>query len=224
MTEMLAAAAKPAPRRGRGRPASNAPNVLDEEALLGAAFAVFAERGYDACTVRDLSRRLGVSHNLLNVRFGRKDDLWKAAVDWRFSRASRPVEAAFDSVASPEQRLRDLIERFCDWALVNSDIVGISQQEAHVESWRIDYVYSHFTGPFQARLETLLEDVRRSRPLAELSSGALLSILVHGVGMLFAAEPMRRRLDRAVAQADDIHKLHARRFARFICDGLFPEG
>lgn len=222
MSEMLVQAKNAAPKRSRGRPAANAPDVLDEPTLLGAAFALFAERGYEATTVRDLSRSLGISHNLLNVRFGRKDDLWKAAVDWRFSAASRPVADVFESDATAEQKLRDLIARFCDWALINADIVAISQQEAHFESWRVDFIFNHFTGPFQARLDQLLEQVRRERPMAEISSGALLSFLVHGIGMYFAAAPMRRRLDRGSSGDTSDDKCRARQFARLMIDGLLP--
>ncbi|MBU0776266.1 MAG: TetR/AcrR family transcriptional regulator, partial [Alphaproteobacteria bacterium] len=87
------------PQRTRGRPALNAAHALDEDKLLALAFATFAERGYEATTLRDLSKRLGVSHNLLNVRFGRKEDLWIRAVDWRMAQASPFVEAAFDEPA-----------------------------------------------------------------------------------------------------------------------------
>ncbi|MBB3981990.1 AcrR family transcriptional regulator [Sphingobium fontiphilum] len=62
------------PQRTGGRPALNAARAVDEDKLLGLAFATFAERGYEGTTLRDLSKRLGVSHNLLNVRFGRKED------------------------------------------------------------------------------------------------------------------------------------------------------
>ena len=63
---------------------------------------MFAERGYDATTVRKLARDLGVSHNLLNVRFGLKANLWKAAVDWRMAEASTTVVAAFDGQGDAE--------------------------------------------------------------------------------------------------------------------------
>ena len=209
-------------RRGRGRPSSSGTDGLDEEDLLAAVFAVFAESGYEATTVRDLSRRLGVSHNLLHVRFGKKADLWKAAVDRRFAAAARPVEDVFTGERSAEEKLRDLIERFCAWTRVNPDIVAISQQEAHVNSWRVGHIHSHFTGPFQARLEALLDEVRRHRPVAEISSGALLSLLVHGIGMYFAADPMRRRLDPGLGDDPVDHALRAGQFARLLMDGLLP--
>lgn len=214
-------AAAPAPVRRRGRPPSNSHQPVGEERLLALAFAHFAQQGYEATTVRELARRLGVSHNLLNVRFGLKQDLWKAAVDWRLASAARDVEPAFAKVGTAEERLVDLVERFCQWAVVNSDIVAISYQEGQQASWRLDYIVGHFIRPFQAQLDRLIEEVRLSRPVAELSTGALMALLVHGVGAYFALRPLHDRLAVSGEPGGPASQAHA--LARFIVGGLFHQ-
>ena len=154
----------PAPRR-RGRPAVDTANAIDESVFLAAAFTMFAERGYDSTTLRELARDLGVSHNLLNVRFGLKANLWRAAVDWRMVEASTSVVAAFDGDGDAEQRLRDLVRRFCEWATENRDIVSISYHEGQRDSWRLEYIAQTFIRPFQARLDALIDEVRAVRPV-----------------------------------------------------------
>jgi TetR/AcrR family transcriptional regulator len=72
------ARAEAAPR-GRGRP--RAGDEVDLAMLLQAALDAFAETGYDGTSVRELSRRLGVSHALLTARFGSKEGLWFAAME-----------------------------------------------------------------------------------------------------------------------------------------------
>ena len=67
------------PPRGRGRP--RAGDELDVTRLLAAALDAFAQAGYDGMSVRELSRRLGVSHALLTARFGSKEGLWFAAME-----------------------------------------------------------------------------------------------------------------------------------------------
>ncbi len=52
---------------------------MDE--ILGAALRAFATHGYEGVSVRTLNRELGVSHSLINGRFGSKEDLWYATVD-----------------------------------------------------------------------------------------------------------------------------------------------
>lgn len=210
-----------APGRRRGRPAANSVQPVGEEQLLSLAFVHFAEKGYEATTVRELARRLGVSHNLLNVRFGRKQDLWKAAVDWRLASASRDVVPAFAGNGSAQERLVDLVERFCQWAMINADIVSISFQEGQHKSWRLDYIVGHFIRPFQAQFDLLIEETRATRPLTSLSTGALMALLVHGVGSYFALRPLH---DQLAGDCDAGHlATDARALARFITAGLFHQ-
>lgn len=210
------------PQRTRGRPALNAAHAVDEDRLLALAFATFAERGYEATTLRDLSKRLGISHNLLNVRFGRKEDLWIRAVDWRMAQASPFVEAAFDEPADPEVRLRHLIQRFCLWATRNGDVVSLTNMEGCRSTWRLDHIVEHFVLPFQRRLDGLLDAVRLQRPVHGLSTAALMALLVQGVGYYFCAVPMQERLG-AGREVDDIHAAeHADRLAAFLLAALLP--
>ena len=66
--------------RRRGRP--RAEESVDRTEILDAALRAFARHGLEGVSVRTLNRELGVSHNLIYQRFGSKDDLWRAAVDF----------------------------------------------------------------------------------------------------------------------------------------------
>jgi TetR/AcrR family transcriptional regulator len=209
----------PAPRR-RGRPPVDTAHAIDESVFLGAAFSMFAERGFDATTLRELARDLGVSHNLLNVRFGLKADLWRAAVDWRMVQASTTVVAAFDGEGDAEQRLRDLVRRFCEWATENRDIVAISYHEGQRDSWRLEYIAQTFIRPFQVRLDALIDEVRAVRPVHALSTTALMALLVQGVGFYFAARPLQIKLGETSDAFHETELVQARQFADFLIGGL----
>lgn len=77
------AAGKPTPgtARGPGRPAAGARPVPDEAEILRRGMETFAELGYERTTARELTRRLGVSHNFINDRYGSKASFWRAVVD-----------------------------------------------------------------------------------------------------------------------------------------------
>ena len=203
----------PAPRR-RGRPAIDTAHAIDESVFLAAAFSMFAERGYDATTLRELARDLGVSHNLLNVRFGLKANLWRAAVDWRMVEASTTVVAAFDGDGDAEQRLRD----------ENRDIVAISYHEGQRDSWRLEYIAQTFIRPFQVRLDALIDEVRAVRPVHALSTTALMALLVQGVGFYFAARPLQLRLGETTDASHETALIQARQFADFLIGGLLTTG
>jgi AcrR family transcriptional regulator len=48
--------------------------------------------------VAALNRRLGVSHNLIHQRFGSKEGLWYAAVDFAFGQVAEEIDIDADMV------------------------------------------------------------------------------------------------------------------------------
>ena len=90
---------------------SNRPATVEE--ILGAALRAFATHGYEGVSVRTLNRELGVSHSLLNARFGSKQDLWYATVDWALEPLATKIKTAFDpTLTDPLDQLRLTIRAF----------------------------------------------------------------------------------------------------------------
>lgn len=215
----VSAAATP---RRRGRPTHSGATGVDEADLLSLAFATFAERGYEGTTLRELSKRLGVSHNLINVRFGKKAELWKRAVDWRLGTASQFVAGAFDEAADDETKLRHLVQRFCLWATQHADIVGLTHVEGRRNTWRLDYIVARFILPFKLRLDTLMARVAARRPIGAISTTALMALLVQGVGYYFGAVPLQQRLGSAADMQPSNAARQAALMANFLLAGLLP--
>lgn len=67
--------------RRPGRPGADTPAVPEEGSVLLRGLEAFAELGYDRASARELARRLGVSHNFINDRYGSKAAFWRAVVD-----------------------------------------------------------------------------------------------------------------------------------------------
>jgi AcrR family transcriptional regulator len=74
--------------------------------ILKAAFAVFAESGYDRTTIADVGRRAGVSPALVVHYFGTKADLFAAVIQERFGSFIAAEEAL---LASHRGSYRDLL-------------------------------------------------------------------------------------------------------------------
>jgi AcrR family transcriptional regulator len=68
--------------RPRGRPTGRRPgNPGTREAVLAAARATFADRGFDGATIRGIATAAGVDPALVHHYFGSKDQLFLAAVE-----------------------------------------------------------------------------------------------------------------------------------------------
>lgn len=210
--------------RRRGRPPTDAEHAVSEERVLNLAFHVFARQGYDGTTLRALAKDLGVSHNLLNVRFGTKIEIWKRAVDAQVARAAPPVYAAFDAPdLDDEGRLRQLIYRLCRWTLDNPDMVGLTNIEGRQSSWRLDHIVDAYLRPMKLQFDALLGRVAAKRPVRPFSTLALMSMLVQGVGFYFASAPTLERVDAVHEISPEHLDAQVRAFADFILAALLPE-
>jgi AcrR family transcriptional regulator len=143
---------KKQPRRA-GRPSADATDLPSEEEILSRGLAAFAELGYEATSVRELSRRLGVSHNFINDRFGSKEAFWKMLIDEAGAPALEPLREILLATYTDElDRFRDGIRAFLRMALVNADMTRIINQESGTRGSRLEYLYQRHVEPIVSAL------------------------------------------------------------------------
>ncbi|MGP9539376.1 TetR/AcrR family transcriptional regulator [Brachybacterium sp. AOP43-C2-M15] len=99
-TEGLAGGALDEPGARPSRPGS-----ARREEILDAASALFAERGYHGASLRDISRRVGISHPGMLHHFSSKDALLSAVVD----RLEAHAQGLLDSVEALRTSPQSLI-------------------------------------------------------------------------------------------------------------------
>ncbi|WP_307796463.1 TetR/AcrR family transcriptional regulator [Actinomadura barringtoniae] len=102
------AAAEPAlPPRRRGRPG------YDRETMLRRAVELFNRRGYDATSMGDLAKELGLTKPAIYHHFRSKEELLEAALDDALDELTAVVEEAAQSTegASAYERLREVVRR-----------------------------------------------------------------------------------------------------------------
>jgi len=107
---------------------------LRQQSLIDAATAVFAERGYDCATTREIAERAGCAEGLIHRYFGGKRGLLLAILE---ARAGKVVE---DFVAAlPDQgTLEEEIERILLWHLdtmwERRDFMRVAVSQAAIDS------------------------------------------------------------------------------------------
>ncbi len=190
--------------RGRGRPPAGAAPVATDEELLALALETFAELGYEGTSVRDLCRRLGVSHNLIHQRFGTKDQLWYAAVDLGFGTlAARLAEAvAAEDHADDLSRLRAVLVRFVEVTARSPALMRVVNQEGVTPGPRLDHIYDRYIEPAMGLVEAIfdrLADDGRMHPVPRsvfyflVATGAAGPMTWPALAARFADAPATRR-------------------------------
>jgi TetR/AcrR family transcriptional regulator len=189
------------PARRVGRPAQ--PTDLPSEAeILARGLAAFAELGYEGASVRELARRLGVSHNFINDRYGSKGQFWRAVID-RSLMAQVDRLRAMLSVSDEDDlvRLRNLVHAYHQANVAEPDLARIMQYEAIRGGERLEYVFQHYVVPVRGAVAPLVHRlVERGRVRAfplEVMVYAVIAMtsvnaevpLVSLLGNNFAADP-----------------------------------
>jgi AcrR family transcriptional regulator len=145
------------PARRVGRP-GQITDVPVESEILARGLTAFAELGYDRASVRELARRLGVSHNFINDRYGSKDRFWRAVIDRSLTVRVARLGAAL-SVPGEDAlvRLRNLVYAFHQANLAEPDLSRILRYESMRGGERLEYVFEHYLVPIRAAVTPLVE-------------------------------------------------------------------
>lgn len=171
------------------------------DALLSAAAELFAERGYDRTTLRDVGERAGVDAALVARHFGSKAGLYLAALQ---------AELGDDVPADllDRTRLRGLLERL---ARRGPGPVFEAAVHAHddpeVQEAATAALHARLVTPLHARL--VADGADRAQLRAELAAAALAGIVLARSAGAFG--------ELAAAPADDLVELTAG-----LLDGVLP--
>lgn len=90
-------------------PAVRPPTNDTEERLLDAALTLFAEKGYEAATVREIIEATGVTRPVLYYYCSSKEDLFKRLVHWKHDEAYRELGSIVQATRGCANRLRAII-------------------------------------------------------------------------------------------------------------------
>lgn len=160
--------------------------IVTDDDLLDLALDAFADGGYEGTSVRELCRRLGVSHNLVHERYGSKEQLWYAAIDHGFQRLTTELEAAAKAAAGDGLdelgRLRQVLVRYVEVTVEHPALLRIVNQEAARPGGRLDHVYERYIRPAYQVAGRLVRQLERSGRVRPVSPAALHFLVSHGAG------------------------------------------
>src|SRR5467141_2674676 len=142
-------------RQGRPRKrAEQQRSVETRGAILDAAIAEFAERGFEGASIRAIADHLGLQHPLITYHYRSKDILWRAAAEHAFEqiRAGWDSSAPENSDLPPLARLREEYATLFRYTVAFPEFHRFMRQEAFTNNPRLKWVAETVLSPLLGRL------------------------------------------------------------------------
>ena len=158
-------------------------NAVSEADLLDVALDAFADAGYEGTSVREVCRRVGVSHNLVHERYGSKEQLWYAAIDHGFKALAGELAAAAQGSDGDElDRLRAILLRYVEVTAERPALIRIINHEAARPGGRLDHVYDTYIRPAHEVADVVLRDLAADGRARQVPAATLHFLVGHGAG------------------------------------------
>jgi TetR/AcrR family transcriptional regulator len=205
--------------RPRGRP--KAADAVSLDAILTVALKQFATLGYDGASLRTINRELGASHNLLYQRFGTKEELWRAAVDYGFGGLVSQMQGIFDpTVTEPLEQLRLAIRQFLIYSASHPELLALMNAEGRQDTDRLRYICSTYIEPSQVQIVRLLEHLANEGIIRRIPHATFFFLVTHGGAAPFTLVPLAESLGYATPEdAADVDQ-HANLVSAVLVEGL----
>src|ERR1700755_1869601 len=111
-------------------------------AILNAAITEFAERGFEAASIRAIADRLGLQHPLITYHYRNKDILWRAAAEHAFAQIREGWDTSGPDSADlpPLARLREEYATLFRYTVAFPEFHRFMRQEAFTNNPRLKWV------------------------------------------------------------------------------------
>lgn len=195
---------------------------MRESEILRRGLDTFAELGYAGTTMRELARRLGVSHNFVHERYGSKDDFWRAVVDFALHDAQPALDRLLAECRDDDERLRSVIVHLYRLAANDSAMNRLLSDESTRDSSRLDHLHQRFIKPFWDSVEPVVNSLMAAGRIPRVPAH-ILYFAVTGPALALAQDPIADRLDPGdLPTAEHDRNAMADALSALVLHGLLP--
>lgn len=178
----------------RGRPQGS--SDIDYDNLYLSSIRVFALKGFEACTMTEISDAAGISRTSLNYHFGSKDNLWYKCIDYladKFIKEFNEYKVSnegLDQLSLLKATIRQIVRFNANYPEFLS-LGFISFQE---EGDRTQYLIEKFSIPTFDLTKDIFKQLRKEGKIKLLSKQDQSAILVGMTSFIFASAQMFKQV------------------------------
>ena len=180
----------PTPRRTQRR------TLETRERLLEAALPIFAARGFEGATTREIAKRAGVALAALPYHFETKEALWRAAADRIFEllRAALAPRLGELAALAPRERLLRTLREFLAFAAAHPELHRFMLAEGTEPTERLAWLVERHVRPLFAAFVESVGDAQRAGVALRGRPEHLYYAMVGTASMPYAMAPEFRLL------------------------------
>jgi AcrR family transcriptional regulator len=188
--------ARPTGRRQPGRRFSRTAPAADtsRDRILAAALEIFAERGFDGTTTREIAARAGTNLGLLQYYFGGKDRLWREAVDRVFGALGAALEQVVPERLETREQLAEIIRVSVRFVAANPQFVRLMNDECKRDGPRMRWLVDRHGRRLYETAVAVFAHGRRLGFLPDLPAPHVYYLFIGAAGMIFSQAAECRRL------------------------------
>ena len=187
--------------------------------LINAGVPLFAEKGFDAVSIRDIEIASGVKRGMLIYHFDNKKKFWKAVADFTFQQIEyqRDLRLGIMGDISDREGLALMIRFFVRSYAQHPEVSRLMAQEARQDSWRIDYLVVTHIRPGTIALE---KHVREILNLSAREFAHWYYIMLSASATIFSFQPECKRLFGFDPRNEEVIEAHADMIVRMLLDKI----
>ena len=178
----------------RGRPQGS--SDIDYDKLFQSAIKVFADKGFDACTMTEISEAAGISRTSLNYHFGGKEKLWYMGIDFLAEKfitefnENKELNKGLDPLPLLKETIRQIVRFNASYP----EFICLSYTSLNKKDKRSKYIIEKFSIPTFDLTKDIFKQLRKEGKIKLLSKQDQSSILLGMTSFIFANAYMIRNV------------------------------
>lgn len=170
---------------------------------MKAALSEFADKGFEAASIRSIAERTGLQHPLITYHYPTKDALWRAAAEYAFEQIREKWDRSGPALldAAPIDHLRAEYRTVFYYTAAFPEFHRFMRQEAMYDNPRLRWVAETVLAPLIDRLLPQIRAAQRHGDLPAIEPIVFHYMMISLTAMLAGFGPEMRITSRARPQA-----------------------
>jgi TetR/AcrR family transcriptional regulator len=174
--------------------------------ILKAALSEFADKGFEAASIRSIAERTGLQHPLITYHYPTKDALWRATAEYAFEQIREKWDKSAPELsdAAPIDHLREEYRAVFYYTVAFPEFHRFMRQEAMYDNPRLRWVAETVLAPLIDRLLPQIRAAQRDGDLPAIEPIVFHYMMISLTAMLAGFGPEMRVTGRVRPQARTI--------------------